>query len=400
MAEIQPSVVLGADPLFQPHTGIGNYTRSLARNLLALELVKQLTLYANGMVLADSMLTSLPDTPDGCSTSRGANGVRRGRNRLSEVRSFLASRSWAVSAYEKVMPLVDRARLYPYRGAVFHSPNYLVPRFDGATVTTFHDLSIQRFPHFHPQARVRLLHKSMADAAERSTHIITDSELVRREVIDYYTLSPDQVTAIPLAADSRFRPRSPADCAAILAPLGLEHRGFLLFSGTIEPRKNIRRICSAYKSLRIRNSLHLPIVFVGGEGWQSAEEHNDIQELVAKGWALYLGFVEENVLTTLFSAARALIYPSIYEGFGLPVVEAKHSATPVVTSKGSPMAEYTDARDCLVNPLDADAIAEAIEAVLDSRSLSTQQDHSAAFSELSWAETARRTASIYGRLAV
>ena len=155
MPEPQPRVVLGADPLFQPFTGIGNYTHNLASNLLALQLVQELTLYANGAVLRGDTLASLIDTP--AVLSSGEDGTRSGAKCVRGVvpaRTYLASKEWAVKAYQSLMPMIDRARLSPFRRAVFHSPNYLLPPFSGLTVVTFHDLSIQRYPEFHPAARV------------------------------------------------------------------------------------------------------------------------------------------------------------------------------------------------------------------------------------------------------
>ena len=400
MPEPQPRVVLGADPLFQPFTGIGNYTRNLASNLLALQLVQELTLYANGAVLRGDTFTSLIDTPAVLST--GEDGTRSGAKwvgGLVRARTYLASKEWAVKAYQSLMPMIDRAQLYPYRGAVFHSPNYLLPPFNGPTVATFHDLSIQRYPELHPKARVQLLDKRMAEVAQRASHIITDSALIRREVMDYYQLAPDRVTAIPLAADDRFRPRSSHECTPVLASLGLTYRGFLLFSGTIEPRKNIRRICAAYRDLRDSRRLDVPIIFVGDKGWQSAAEHGDIQDLVARGWAQYLGFVNEQVLATLYSGARALVFPSLYEGFGLPALEAQQSHTPVLTSEGSTMAEFASDHDVLVDPGDTDAIREGM-AQLASRGgndpalASTPKPAD----RLSWAQTAAQTAAVYRRI--
>ena len=400
MPEQQPRVVLGADPLFQPATGIGNYTRHLARNLLASQLVDDLALYANGVVLQGDTLASLIDTARASPAEQGTRGSSTHAAVFwSAARTYLASKGWAVSAYQTLMPWIDRARLYPYRGAVFHSPNYLLPPFAGPTVATFHDLSIQRYPELHPKARVQLLDKRMAEVAQRASHVITDSALIRREVMDYYQLAPDRVTAIPLAADDRFRPRSSHECTPVLASLGLTYRGFLLFSGTIEPRKNIRRICAAYRDLRDSRRLDVPIIFVGDKGWQSAAEHGDIQDLVARGWAQYLGFVNEQVLATLYSGARALVFPSLYEGFGLPALEAQQSHTPVLTSEGSTMAEFASDHDVLVDPGDTGAIREGM-AQLASRGgndpalASTPKPAD----RLSWAQTAAQTAAVYRRI--
>lgn len=401
MPEDQLRVVLGADPLLQPFTGIANYTRSLASNLLELQLVDGLSLYCNGVVLPSSKLSFLINSQFNsarkASTQRGRANITR---LLTSLRGHLASHGWAVKAYQSLMPLIDRARLYPHRGSVFHAPNYLLPPFDGPTVVTFHDLSIQRFPDFHPKARVLLLEKHMEATAARASHIITDSALVRREVIDYYDVDPNRVTAIPLAAEDRFRPRSAEECSSVIAKFGLEYRGFMLFSGTVEPRKNILRICAAYKDLRSSGRLDLPLIFVGAKGWGSDSEHHEIEYLVANGWAQYLGYVDDHVLATLYSAARGLIFPSIYEGFGLPALEAQQSKTPVLTSKGSTMAEFASDRDILVDPADTEAIREGIALLASCQHWHSNGDtmsrHSA--DTLSWTNTARKTAAVYQRI--
>ena len=330
MPEPQPRVVLGADPLFQPFTGIGNYTRNLASNLLALQLVQELTLYANGAVLRGDTFTSLIDTP--AVLSSGEDGTRSGAKwvgGLVRARTYFASKEWAVKAYQSLMPMIDRARLYPYQGGVFHSPNYLLPPFSGPTVATFHDLSIQRYPEFHPAARVQLLDKRMGEAAKSASHIVTDSIVVREEIIEYFGIDAARVTAIPLAAGEQFKPRTEEACRAVLQQLGLAYKRIFLFTSTIEPRKNLLRICAAYTALREAGKTDWPIIFVGGAGWQSEAEHQAIQALVNRGWAQYLGFVNANTLPVLYSAAGALVFPSVYEGFGLPALEAQQSGTRV-----------------------------------------------------------------------
>ena len=170
MPEQQMRVVLGADPLFQPPTGIGNYTRNLARNLLALQLLEELTLYANGAVFRADRMASLIDSPIGY-TSRTESNM----GLLSKLRDYLASREWALRAYQTVTPMVDRVRLHRYQGAVFHSPNYLLPAFDGPSVVTIHDLSIQRYPQYHPAERVRLLDERFHDESLNAENFITES---------------------------------------------------------------------------------------------------------------------------------------------------------------------------------------------------------------------------------
>ena len=396
MPETIPRVILGADPLFQPLTGIGTYTCSLASNLLALQLVEELTLYVNGILLPGDRLPALIDPSlesiSGQNLSRGGEYAAK---LLSKLRGSLVSKAWAIRAYQTLMPLVDRARLYPYRDAVFHSPNYLLPPFHGPTVVTIHDLSIQRFPQFHPAERVSLLEARIAKAAAGATHIISDSACVRAEIIEYFGVDESRVTAIPLAADERFRPRTEKDCGSVLGALEIRYEQFFLFASTIEPRKNVLRICMAYKALREAGKVDWPIIFVGGAGWKSEPEHRAIQSLVERGWAQYLGFVDEDILPILYSSAGALIFPSIYEGFGLPALEAQQSGTRVITSAGSAMAEFSGEHDLLVEPEEVDSLMEAMTKAVELQSANGGQPLRCGGSELSWQKTAQLTANVY-----
>jgi O-antigen biosynthesis alpha-1,3-mannosyltransferase len=399
MPEHHPSVVLGADPLFQPFTGIGNYTRSLASNLLVLQLVEGLTLYANGVVLSGDTVAALIDSSI---ESTPAQSVQRGNTStarlLSKARAYLASKGWAIRAYEALMPMVDRARLHAYRDHVFHSPNYLLPTFEGPTVVTIHDLSIQRYPEYHPPERVRLLNARIAEAAADATHIITDSNCVRTEIIEHFGLDDARVTAIPLAAGEQFRPRIEEDCHAVLELLRLAYKQFFFFASTIEPRKNLLRICAAYKTLRESGKTDWPIIFVGGAGWKSEAEHQEIQSLVQRGWAQYLGFVDAATLPILYSAAGALVFPSIYEGFGLPALEAQQSGTRVITSLGSAMGEFSSEHDLLVDPLEVDSLIEAMETAVELESTGDGRPVQGDGSGLSWQKTARLTAEVYKKV--
>ena len=383
-------VVLGADPLFQPPTGIGNYTRNLARNLLALQLLEELTLYANGAVFRADSMASLIDSPiEYTSWTENNMGL------LSKLRDYLASREWALRAYQTVTPMVDRVRLHRYQGAVFHSPNYLLPAFDGPTVVTIHDLSIQRYPQYHPAERVRFLDARIHDAVHKATHIITDSTCVKTEILEHFGIDDARVTAIPLAAGEEFKPFIEEDCRAVLGALKIRYKQFFFFASTIEPRKNLLRICAAYKALRATGKTDWPIIFAGGAGWKSEAEHLEIQSLVQRGWAQYLGFVDAATLPILYSAAGALVFPSIYEGFGLPALEAQQSGTRVITSLGTSMAEFTSEHDVLVEPLEVDSLIAGMARAVELESLSDGSALPSSGSALSWQNTARLTADVY-----
>jgi alpha-1,3-rhamnosyl/mannosyltransferase len=203
------------------------------------------------------------------------------------------------------------------------------------------------------------------------------------------------VTAIPLAAGEQFKPRAKEDCRAVLEALKIRYKQFFFFASTIEPRKNLLRICAAYKALRAAGKIDWPIIFVGGAGWESEAEHQEIQSLVQRGWAQYLGFVDAATLPILYSAAGALVFPSIYEGFGLPALEAQQSGTRVITSRGSAMAEFSSEHDLLVDPLEVDSLIEGMASAVALELARDGQDIQPDASGLSWQNTARLTADVY-----
>jgi alpha-1,3-rhamnosyl/mannosyltransferase len=208
-------------------------------------------------------------------------------------------------------------------------------------------------------------------------------------------MSEARVTAIPLAAGEQFKPRAKEDCRAVLEALKIRYKQFFFFASTIEPRKNLLRICAAYKALREAGKTDWPIIFVGGAGWESEAEHQEIQSLVQRGWAQYLGFVDAATLPILYSAAGALVFPSIYEGFGLPALEAQQSGTRVITSRGTAMAEFASEHDLLVDPLEVDSLIEGMASAVESKLAADGRALESHGSGLSWQNTARLTAEVY-----
>ena len=395
------NVILGADALLRRATGIGVYTRSLARHLQQAPEIGSLRLFANGLFLNEDFLSrDSVDQGDTADLASHSPDVPSREPFATKIRSVAAHLPGAPALYKTVMPVIERVRLSPFKDDIFHSPNYLVPHFDGRKVVTFHDLSIQRYPEFHPAQRVRLLVKQMERSVAVADHVITDTELVRGEVIRFYGLPPEKVTAIPLAASPWFAPRNEQQCSAVLDRLRLPYKGFFLFASTIEPRKNIRRICAAYKDLRRSTQVEYPLIFVGAAGWSSAAEHSDIQELESLGWGRYLEYVDTATLSKLYSAAAALVFPSIYEGFGLPALEAQQSGTPVITTAASAMSEFSAPHDILVDPYEVSDIRDAMKSLAERQHSATgaREQQAQTGPDLSWAKTAARTAELYASL--
>jgi alpha-1,3-rhamnosyl/mannosyltransferase len=188
---------------------------------------------------------------------------------------------------------------------------------------------------------VEYLNHQLVNVVKHADHIITDSEFVRAEIIDMLGADPQKVTAIALGADSVFYARSEPDCRQVMSHYQLEYNDYFLFVSTLEPRKNLLNLLAAYEQYRKKCSEGLPLVIVGDKGWHSEEIHHEVAKLSAKGWVKYLGYISSSRLVVLYSAARALLFPSIYEGFGLPVLEAMQSGTAVMTCENTSMTEIT-----------------------------------------------------------
>lgn len=372
-------VILAVGGIRPPLTGIGRYIWELACRLPRIVDCDSVRFYrTDGWV----------DDPAKLLSSRGF---------AADTRRTMLRSSLAVGAYRAVAPAVSWWRLRRYADHVFHGPNYYLPPFPGAAVSTIHDLSIFLHPEFHPPERVAFMRKEIPDALKRATVLITDSEFVRQEVIRFFGWPEQRVVAIPLGVPNEFHPRSAADLAPLLARLGLEPGRFSLCVATIEPRKNILGLLQAYRLLPDALRRRYPLVLIGGHGWHFEEILRDVDRGNEEGWLRYLGYVDERELPSIFSAARAFVYPSFYEGFGLPVLEAMASGVPVVCSNRSSLPEVTGGAALAVDPEDSAALAAAIEQALEDDQWHRQARDASIerASAFDWDVTAKRTVEVY-----
>ena len=287
------------------------------------------------------------------------------------------------------------------RGHVFHGPNYFLPPCTDIGVATVHDLSVFKFPETHPVARIRQFERDFTASVSRASHLITDSETTRLEVIDFLGWPAARITAVPLGVCSTFAPASAEATAVCLRKYGLVHGGYALCVSTLEPRKKIGNLLQAYQCLPPSLRQTTPLVLVGGAGWLSEALHQEIDRLSAQGWLHYLGFVPEVDLPALYAGARTFIYPSIYEGFGLPVLEAMASGVPVVTSNRTSLPEVTQGAALLMDPEDIDALAACIhKSLVDALWRATAITLGLAVArELSWDRCVAHTIAVYRGIA-
>ena len=250
------------------------------------------------------------------------------------------------------------------RSDVVHGPNYFLPAGAESGVVTIHDLSVFLYPETHPAPRVRAFERLFTHSLERASHVITDTETVRAELIEMFSVPPERVTAVHLGVDKAFHPLDREALEGDLRSLGLMPGSYGLCVSTLEPRKKISELLSAWQNLPRRTRDRFPLVLAGGSGWNNEGLLADIERGTSEGWLRHLGFVEEQKLPLLYAGAALFLYPSIYEGFGLPPVEALASGVPVIASGRSCLPEVGGDAPRYVDPDDIAGFAMAIEAAL------------------------------------
>jgi alpha-1,3-rhamnosyl/mannosyltransferase len=222
---------------------------------------------------------------------------------------------------------------------------------------------------------------------------------VKNEIVDYFSVSEKKVSAIHLGADEQFKPRDILACSA-LNKYNLKYKQYFLFLATIEPRKNIENLLLSFIEYRQKNPDGFPLVLGGGDGWNNGAINSKIRMLLDKGWIYKLGYVPQYDVPILYSGARALLFPSTYEGFGLPVLEAMQSATPVLTTKNTSMSEITENNAVLVDSEDIVGMANAIESLsLDEALLTSLSEKGLKRAlEFSWDKCIDETLNVYKSL--
>lgn len=333
------NVILSVEALEPRLSGIGRYTWELAQRIGAVPDMDRLSFYRNGEWIADPALLLTPD------------GIPR-RNKMQRW-LHKRTRDWR-----------QKRDILRARDGLFHGPNYFLPAMGEGGVITVHDLSIFRYPETHPAERLRFFEREFAASVQRARHIITDCETTRTEVAEFLSIDLSRITAVPLAASPAFLPRPAESIAPILARHGLVPQGYALCVSTVEPRKRIAELVHAWEALPPAIRTRWPLMVTGGAGWLS-DGVQDLMEMGARqGWVRYLGFIAEEELPLLYAGAALFVYPSVYEGFGLPPVEAMASGVPVVVANASCLPEVTGGAAMLVAPEDQADFTRRLEQAL------------------------------------
>ncbi len=305
---------------------------------------------------------------------------------------------WRMAIWLGQLARIPFNRLLPGATLYHATEHLLMPLRNLPTVLTVHDLIFELFPRFHKPLNYWYLHWTMPLYCRRADRIIAVSQATRRDLTQHYGVAPERITVVYEAAAPHFRPASPQAIAALRARYALPDR-FLLHVGTIEPRKNLERLLDALALLR-RQGQDVYLVLAGGKGWLYEGFFRKLERFPHREAVRWLGYVPDEALPALYSAATLCVVPSLYEGFGLPVLEAMACGTPVVCSRSGSLPEVGGAAARYFDPNDVEAMAAAIGAVWqdgDAQAAMREQGLAQA-ARFSWERAAEETMAVYRRL--
>lgn len=366
------NVLLNARPLNTVFTGVARYVRTLYQHIIELELAK-ISYFCNGRV------THVMPRQSRDAMSRHFPAWVRDIARLSRVvaENLILARHFRENRFD----VYHETGLFPL------TTSDSVP-----TVFTIYDLSLITHPECHPPDRVRHFERYFYERLPVVEHIVTISEFIRGEIVAMLDVPPENVTAIPLAGSSVFYKRKAEDVRRYIDANGIPQR-YVLTVGTREPRKNLIGLVHAYAEI----DTDIPLLCVGWSGWLNETLPTEIERLRLKGKVKLLGHVDDESLALLYSGALASVYPSLYEGFGLPILEAMACECPVICSDCSSMPEVAGGAAHLIDPTDEQDIARGLSEMMSDSALrqlciDKGRDRVRQFS---WKNTARRTVEVF-----
>ncbi len=366
--------------------GIGRYTREMVNALAAVSLMDSTYHYRLFVAEASKIV---PPTLPGPNWQWCPTGL---------------SKRWLERLWYRLrLPLWVEG--WTGRIALFHAPDFVLPAVmpGTRTIVTIHDLSFVREPNSTMPGMAAHLNRWVPRSVQQADHVIAVSESTRQDLIALYHTPPEKISVLYHGVTPHFQPtENPTRLHEVRQRYGLGERPFILTVGTIQPRKNYQRLIQAYtivlqKLFIVSKNNHLGLVIVGSKGWQYEAIFNEVSRLGLENQVHFLGFVDETDLPTLYSAATLFAYPALYEGFGLPVLEAMACGTPVMASNLSALPEVVGQAGLLVNPRQVEAMAEAMLQLLTNMPL-RQQLIQAGFKQaakFTWPKMAEQLLALY-----
>ena len=376
-------IAYDAAPLLNPRTGVGHYAAALLDAMLAADPGLEVSLFAVGRQPAPATTLALSGA------LRGAWGNGRTTLRRVPIPARLVVAAWELARYPKGELLFGRD--FGRAGAV-HGTNFWVPPLSRRNgVVTVHDLTFLLYPEYcTPQ--VRRYRWILPQVLKRCAVVLTPSQTVAEQVSAELAFPGDRIVVTPEGV----RPGALDPGGGATAAPRLDGRSYLLFTGTREPRKNLDRLLQAFAQV---GDLDLDLVVAGPAGWGGEDLQVRAVELGIAGRVEFPGYLSDDDLAALLAGARAFVFPSLYEGFGLPPLEAMAAGVPVVAARAGSLPEVLGDAPFWCDPLDVESIAAAIRTAVTDDGLRARAVVAgrARVAGYDWAETARLTLGAYHR---
>lgn len=358
--------------------GLGRYSRTLTQAMLPY-LIEEPVLFYNHIA---GRSRAIPDL-----------------DHLERKPVRLGYKPWRMAVWLGQLGHIPFNRLVP-GATLFHAHEHLLMPLRGVpTILTVHDLIFKLFPEHHKRLNHLFLNNAMPLFVKRATAIIAISEATKHDLITHYQVPPEKITVIYEAAAPNFTPPTAEQVEAVRQRYRLPSR-FLVVVGTIEPRKNYGRLVQALMHLRQRDP-DLKLVVVGSKGWLYEDFFQTISDMGATEHVIFPGYVPDEDLPAVYTAATVMVMPSVYEGFGLPLLEALACGTPIASSNAASLPELGGDVPIYFNPQHVDEMIHALETILGDESLQStmRQRGPEQAARFSWDKAARETVTLYNQFA-
>lgn len=367
-------IAIDVIPLLSPLTGVGRYIHELVHHFSKLSPAYEYVYYYG--YFSKRILKS----------SKSIKGFKEFLSKMPLVGTGLRGFRGTVAKY------------HPAEFDLYFEPNFIPLDIKAKRiVTTVHDFSIQLFPEAHPKERVRYFEQNFLRNIRRSTKIITDSGYTKTEAMDFLRIPAEMITPVHLGVDHDMFKNYPREALeSCKRELGLPEK-FILFVGTREPRKNLDGLLRAYTELPGQIRREFSLLLVGPRGW--GESDRAARTELGNGVRV-LNYVETPKLALIYNLASVFVYPSLYEGFGLPPLEAMACGCPVVVSRAACLPEVCADATCYVDPKDVQSIAEGLTNVLADEELrrSLIEKGTERAKLFTWEKTAEKTLEVFREL--
>lgn len=371
-------IALDYTPAYEQGGGIGRYVRELVEALARLDDSNEYRLFVAGA------RSDLPTTPG---------------NNFQWRPVFITPRWFARIWHRARLPLP--VELFTGHIDLYHATDFVLPpvRPGTRTLLTVHDLSFVRVPETAAPSLKHYLDEVVPRSIASADHVLADSESTRADIISLYGAPPEKISVLLSGVNECFQPASQQDIDAMRVRYGIEGRTYIFTIGTVQPRKNYARLIHALAILRGRGyDLHL--VIAGGKGWLEDPIYAAIRTHHMGEYVHFIGFAAEADLPALYTGSLCLAFPSLYEGFGLPILEAMACGTPTITSNISSLPEVAGDASLIIDPLDVEALADAIQRIVDDSALrqSLMQRGRLRAAEFTWQRSAQQLLDLYRQI--